>query len=66
MTVPFGVKTYLPALLKIAQKLCSYIRRYEPTIVDFLGENGQSVVDAVLIACDALEVAILLVLPTDT
>jgi hypothetical protein len=62
-TVPLGVKSYLPTLLLIGQKLCNYIRKYESTIVGWLGDDGQAVIDAVLVACEALEVAILLVLP---
>jgi len=63
VTVPFGVKSYLPKLLKLGQSLCRYIRRYEDRIVAFLGEGGQAKLDAVLVACDALEVAIELILP---
>ena len=63
MTVPTGVKSYLPKLLLIGRLLCGYIRKYEDRIVHWLGDDGQSIVDAVLVACDALEVAIELVLP---
>lgn len=66
MTVPFGVRTYLPTLLKIARLMCNYIRRNESTIVKYLGEDGQALLDAVLVACDGLEIAIELVLPTDS
>lgn len=63
MTLPSGFRTYLPKLLLIGRLLCGYIRRHEEKIANNLGENGTAVVDAVLTACDALEVAILAVLP---
>lgn len=64
MTVlPFGFKSYLPKLLLIAKSLCNYIRKHQDKISENLGDGGNAVLDAVLVACDALEVAIELVLP---
>lgn len=65
MVLASGFKSYLPKLLKLAQTVCNYIRRYQDKIAENLGEDGEALLDAVLVACDALEVAILLVLPPD-
>jgi hypothetical protein len=59
------MKTFLPQLLKIGRRLCGYIRRYEDKIKQTLPEEKWPLLDAVLVACDALEVAILLLLPPD-
>lgn len=59
-------KTWLPKLLLLAQALCKYIRRYEDKIKSMLPEGGPAAVDAVLLACDALETVILLVIPPAT
>jgi len=63
MSLPSGFRTYLPKLLLIGRLLCGYIRRHQDKLSTNLGENGPAVIDAVLVACDALEVAILVVLP---
>jgi len=64
MTVPANVKTFLPKLLLIARTLCNYIRRYDATIRKYIGEGNEATLDAVLVACDALEIAIEAVLPS--
>jgi len=60
------LKTYLPKLLKIATTLCKYIRRWETQIRERLGESDEAKLDAVLVACDALEVALKLLIPGQT
>jgi hypothetical protein len=65
MTLPSGFKSYLPKLLLIARAVCNYIRRYQDKIAENLGEDGVALLAAVLVACDALEVAIVAVLPPD-
>lgn len=59
------MKTYLPQLLKFGQRLCGYIRRYEDKIKQTLPEESWPLLAAVLVACDALEVAIMLLIPPD-
>jgi len=65
MVLASGFKSYLPKLLLIARTMCNYIRRYQDKIAENLGEDGVSILNAVLTACDALEIAIELVLPPD-
>lgn len=58
-------KTWLPQLLKFGQRLCNYIRKYENQIKRTLPEENWGLLTAVLVACDALEVAIIALLPPD-
>lgn len=58
-------KTWLPQLLKIATKLCSYIRRYEEKIKAPMTDDQKAIVDAALVACTALEVLVEVLLPPD-
>lgn len=50
-----ALRTYLPTLLVIAKSLCAYIRRHDEKIRQYIGEENEAVLDAVLVACDALE-----------
>lgn len=56
-----GLRTYLPTLQFIARRLCKYIHDHEATLRANLGDDGDALLDAVLTACDALEVAIVIV-----
>jgi len=58
-------KTWLPQLLKLGQRLCSYIRRYEEQIKRPMTDDQKAIVDAALVACHALDVLVELLLPGD-
>lgn len=55
-----SARTYLPALQFIARRLCGYIRKYERQIRGNLDTSGEAALDAVLVACEALEAAIII------
>lgn len=62
-----GLKTYLPKLLFIARLLCNYIRKYEDKIRTNLGTDAnRAKLDALLLACDALEVVLEAIVPIST
>lgn len=61
--MPVSQKTWLPQLALIAQKLCNYIRRYEEKIKAPMTDDQKAIVDAALVACEALDVLVALLLP---
>lgn len=65
MTIPPNTRTYVPKLVTMLLFLCSYLGRYRNTLLKYLPENSDALVDAVILACNALEVAAASVLPTD-
>jgi len=63
--MPVSQKTWLPQLAKIGQRLCSYIRRYEEKIKAPMTTEQKAIVDAALIACEALDALVAILLPPD-
>ena len=49
-----GGKTYLPTLLRILARVCSYIIKYRKTIEENLPPEGSPALTAVIVACEAL------------
>jgi hypothetical protein len=49
------MKTWLPTLAKVLQKVCGYINRWRPQIERHLPEENWPLLDAVLVACTALD-----------
>jgi hypothetical protein len=49
------MKTWLPTLAKVLQKVCSYIERWRTQIERNLPEENWPLLDAVLVACSALD-----------
>lgn len=47
-------RTYLPTLVRILHAVCVYIARYREKIVGNLPPDSEPLVDAVIIACNAL------------
>lgn len=60
-----NMKTWLPMLAKILQRVCGYINRWRPQIERSLPEENWPLLDAVLTACTALDVVIEGLLPPD-
>ncbi len=61
-----GLRTYLPFLRQLARGFCSYIERNHDKIVEFIGEDNVTVLDAAHVACAALEVVLDSVIPPST
>lgn len=61
-----AVKTYLPMLLVVLRKTCQYIKRWEDKIKANVGEDNVALVDAVVVACEALEVVVDALTPSGT
>lgn len=61
-----GLRTYLPTLLAIGRLMCDYIRRHEAKIKANVGAENEGLVDAVLTACEALEVVLETLVPHGT
>lgn len=53
-----AAKTYIRGLAKVAQQLCKYGRKYETQIRAHLTTEQESLFNAALAACAALDVAI--------
>lgn len=53
--IVMALRTYLPTLRVIARSLCGYIRRHDEKIREYIGTENEAALDAVLVACDALE-----------
>lgn len=66
VTIPQNTRTYLPQLAKILLMVCGYIGRYRVTILKYLPENSDALLDAVMVACDALRVVVEAQLPSDS
>lgn len=49
-----GAKTYLPTLLRILARVCSYIIKYRKTIEANIPPEGSSALSAVIASCEAL------------
>ena len=65
MTIPNNTRTYLPTLANILLMVCNYIGRYRVTILKYLPEDSEALLDALMVACEALRVVVEAQLPTD-
>jgi hypothetical protein len=65
MTIPPNTRTNLPKLAMLLLYLCGYINRHRITILKYLPEGSTAALDAVLVACSALELIVSAELPTD-
>lgn len=52
------MKTYLPKLLKILRLVCGYILRWKQQLKNHIPEEHWPKLDAVVTACEALELVI--------
>jgi len=50
-----ALRTYLPKLAYLLHLVCGYINRWEDKIRQYIGEEGEPLLDAVLTACTALD-----------
>lgn len=48
-----AVRTYLPTLVRALHQICKYIVRYRPVIEQNLDEQGKTLLNAVVAACEA-------------
>ena len=55
MTIPPNTRTYIPKLVRMLLFLCTYLGRYRATLLSYLPEGSDVLVDAVIDACTALE-----------
>jgi len=53
-----GAKTYLPTLLRILTRVCDYIIKYRKVISENLPSGSEPLLDAVIVACQALAAVI--------
>jgi len=65
MTIPSNTRTYLPTLTKILLSVCGFIGRYRVTILKYMPPDSETLLDAVMVACDALRIVVEAQLPTD-
>jgi len=65
MTIPSNTRTYLPTLVKILLSVCGFIGRYRVTILKYMPPDSEALLDAVMVACDALRIVVEAQLPTD-
>lgn len=47
-------KTFLPTLVYMLTRVCTYISRYRVTILTFLPEGGEAALNGVVAACEVL------------
>jgi hypothetical protein len=66
MTIPFNTRTFIPKLVRMLLVLCTYLGRYRITILTYLPEGSDVLVDDVIVACRALEAVAAAVLPSDS
>lgn len=60
-------RTYLPKLLRLLRITCKYMKRWETFIRDHLpDEAAQTAFSNVLVACEALEAIVELLIPSET
>lgn len=59
------MKTWLPMLAKILQRVCGYINKYRAQLERNIPEEHWPLLDAVLVACQALDVVVEGLLPPD-
>ena len=52
------VKTWLPTLAKVLQRVCKYINRYRNELERTIPEESWPLLDAVIVACQALDVVV--------
>lgn len=45
-------RTYLPTLVNILHKMCTYIVRYRDQILGVIGEENATALDALVTACN--------------
>lgn len=45
-------KTYVPTLVRVLRRVCTYIVRYQATIVKYLPEGGAAALAGIVTACD--------------
>lgn len=53
-----ATRTYLPTLQAVARQLCLYITRYNLQIREALPSDKHALLDAVMVACEALTLAL--------
>lgn len=58
-----SLRTYLPTLLALLRATCNYIGRNRDRIERFIGEENIAALDAVVTACEALEVILEVIVP---
>lgn len=58
------MRTYLPGLKFILKRVCKYIGLHRDRIVEVVGEENASKVDAVVTACNILMPVLDLFIPT--
>jgi hypothetical protein len=58
-----SVITGVPTLLKLARAFCNFIHRNEALLRRYLNEDDEGLMDAAVIACEALETALALFTP---
>ena len=51
-------KTYIPGMILIMKKLCHFMQTHESVIKVYLSPGNQTLFDAALAACKALDVAL--------
>jgi hypothetical protein len=51
-------RTYIPTLIRIMHRTCQYMKRWETPIRSNLTEGQNTLFTAVLVACEALDVAL--------
>lgn len=66
MTIPQNTRTYLPQLAKILLLVCGYIGRYRVTILKYMPPDSDALLDALMVACEALRVVVEAQLPSDS
>lgn len=60
------MKTWLPALAFILQRVCKYITRWRAQIERNMPEENWPLLDAVLVACTALDEVVEGLIPNNT
>jgi hypothetical protein len=63
--IPANTRTYVPKLVKLLLFLCQYLGRYRNVLLEYLPDGSDALIDAVLVACFALEAAASSVLPDE-
>lgn len=51
-------RSYLPSLIKILHKACTYIVRYRLVLNTFLDETQRGYLDAVVVACETFTASV--------
>lgn len=65
MTIPANTVTGLPTLVKILLAVCGFINRNRARLLAYLPPDSEILLDAVLVACVALEEVAAAQLPPD-